>query len=250
MDEMSLSEEEEKHLWLKVEDTLPLATTMLRPSLPPWLVPRAVTIFSCVCGGIFGSDHSWSSLLLPGPFSRWLQQTCSRAGSGIFVPCEHQHPACPPDCSGHTGLPQGTQADNSACSDGSSGALCPHLYTIIFPVTPLCDQGHDSLGLPYKVLNNACFKGCIGGVRYSGHLATKTENWMLAALLGMPCDFRHSQDFPAQLHAITTLLFRSILKPKYHPSVEHRESYAPMMCYHPSLWPCTIMKICQSKLCL
>lgn len=31
MDEMSLSAEEEKHLWLKVEDTLPLATTMLRP---------------------------------------------------------------------------------------------------------------------------------------------------------------------------------------------------------------------------
>ena len=93
-------------------------------------------------------------------------------------PSGHHHPACPPARSGHPGLPQGTPAYNSAatCSEGSSDALCPDLYTVIVPVTPPCDQGHNSLSLPYEDLNNACFKGCIDGTMYSGCLAARRDN--------------------------------------------------------------------------
>lgn len=218
------------------------------PSLPPWLVPRAVTVFR-VCGVCFVPDHSGSSLLLLGAFSRCSQQVCNRAGSGIFVlvgwDSGRHHPACPPAHSSHPGLPRGTLDYHSAaaCSEGSSGALCPSLYTVIVPVMPPCDQGRDSLGLLYKDLNNACFKGCIDGMMYSGHLGARKDDWSLAAFLGAPCGFRHSQDFPAQLATIATLLFRSISKPQNHPSVVCWESYALRMHYHPSPWPCTVRQI-------
>jgi len=54
--------------------------------------------------------------------------------------------------------------------------LCAQISTLSLPVTPSSDQGHTSLGLPYKDLNNTCFKACVGGVMFSGHLAARRDD--------------------------------------------------------------------------
>lgn len=111
-------------------------------------------------------------------------------------PNGHHHHACLPAHSGYPGVPQETQAYNgaAACSEGSSDDLCPDLYTIVFSVTPPGDQGHSSLDVSDGDLNGAYFMGSIGSAMCSGCFAARRDDWTLAAVSKVPCDFRHSQD--------------------------------------------------------
>lgn len=180
---MSLYAEEEKHLQLKVKDALHLATTVLCPlTITLACAQSSDRLLLCLWGRVLAQIPAgvhcccWQSS--PDVHGRPATELAVGSLSLVGWPSGHHHPACPPACSSHLGLPQGILPYRSAaaCSEGSSGALCPDLYTIIVPVTPPCDQGHDSLGLPYKDLNNACFKECVGDVMYSGHLAARRDD--------------------------------------------------------------------------
>lgn len=211
-------------------------------SLPSEQWPSSPLFVGGCFGQITAGVHCCFWEPSPDVHGRPAAELAVRSLSLVGWPSDHHHPACPPACSSHPGLPQGTWAYNSAsgCSEGSSDGLCPDLYTAIVPVTESCDQGHNSLGLSYEALNNAFFKG---GAMYSGCLAARRDNWTLAAVLGVPGGLRRSQGFPAQLCATATLLFRSIPKSQNHPSLVHWELYALRMHYHPSLWPCTVRPI-------
>lgn len=159
-------------------------------AIVPWLVPRALTNFSHVWGCFVPATAGVHRCCCePYPdFHRMLAAAVAVWSlSLISWPRGHHPSACPPAHSRHPGLPQWTQ-DYNIAAPCSSDVLCPSLhchYSQVHPVTMITTVWI------YRDCNNASFKGCVSSVMYSGCFGARRDNWTLAAVLGMPCGFRH-----------------------------------------------------------
>lgn len=159
-------------------------------AIVPWLVPRALTNFSHVWGCFVPATAGVHRCCCePYPdFHRMLAAAVAVWSlSLISWPRGHHPSACPPAHSRHPGLPQWTQ-DYNIAAPCSSDVLCPSLhchYSQVHPVTMITTVWI------YRDCNNASFKGCVSSVMYSGCFVARRDNWTLAAVLGMPCGFRH-----------------------------------------------------------
>lgn len=225
------SVEEDNSLLLKVEGGLPLATAVL---LYLSLYQSSDQLLSCL--KVFWPNHSWSSLLLLEPYPDFHGMLAAEEAVWSLSPISWPGGHRPSSCSPAPGSQDSRREPRIPALLLPAGkvalVICAHLCTVIIPVTLPCHHDHNSLDLSYQDCNNASFKRCVSSVMYSGCSVARRHCWTLAAVLGVPCGFRHSQDFSAQLYAI--LLFRSISKPQNHPSLVCWELYALRMHYHPS----------------